>query len=109
MNPQEALEHLKTVVETATKEAQAQSVIPKYTSKLLVCFSWENDDVHGSLDCDQISTVFEEVYGAHVVRLVLEMKEYKPWDVMTLVLPIHPLLAKQSQLVILFYRYIRLI
>lgn len=107
MDPQEALEHLKTVVETATKEAQ--SVIPKYTSKLLVCFCWENDDVHGSIDCDQISKVFEEFYGAHVVRLVLEMKEYKPWDVMTLVLPIQPLLAKRSQLVILFYRYFRLI
>lgn len=105
MNHQEALEHLKSVVEKATKDAQ--SVSPRYTSKLLVCFCWKEDDVNASVDCDDISEVFKECYNAHVVRLVLEMKEYKPMDVLILARPILNM-VKDSQLVVLFYRYTRL-
>jgi hypothetical protein len=104
MTPAEALVHLKRVVEEAT--LAAISTTPKYTSTLLICFCWKEDDVSGSTDSEDISNIFAKVYGAQVVKLVLEMKEYKPMDVLRL---IHPLnrsgdLLKDSQLVVIHYR-----
>lgn len=105
MTPEQALIHLKSVVATAQRDAL--SIGKKYSSTLLVCFRWENDDVWGSKDCDDISNVFKEKYGAEVMTLVLEMKQYIPFDVMRLVLPILQKLNK-AQLVVLFYRYVAL-
>lgn len=102
MNPQQALQHLKDVVENVAKDAQ--SITSKYTSTLLVCFCWKEDDVHGSKDCDDITKVFEEIYGAEVMRVVLEMKKYEPFDVFRMV-PDILRSVKKSQLVVLFYRY----
>ena len=59
MTPEQALGHLKSVVETAQKDAL--SIGKKYSSTLLVCFCWKEDDVWGSDDCDDISNVLRKV------------------------------------------------
>jgi hypothetical protein len=101
MTPAQALVHLKRVVEEAV--IAANSTTPKYTSTLLICFIWKEDDVLGSADCEDVSNVFAKVYGARVVKLVLEMKEYKPMDVLRLIHPVMSLL-EESQLVVIYYR-----
>ena len=100
LHPNQALQHLKDIVETALAASKTRD--SKYSSKLLVCFQWETDDIHGGKDCDEISQVFKEVYGAEVVRIVMEMKDHTPMDVLRLV---HSAvgLMKESQLVVIFY------
>jgi hypothetical protein len=102
MTPAQALVHLKRVVEEAA--IAANSTTPKYTSTLLICFIWKEDDVLGSADCEDISNIFAKVYGARVVKLVLEMKEYKPMDVLRLIHPVSGDLLNESQLVVIYYR-----
>ena len=103
LTPEEALEHLKRVIDEAS--ASASSATRKYTSTLLVCFCWKEDDVQGSVDCDDITRVFENVYHADSLRIILEMKPYPAFDVMRLSMSILAKLKKtESQLVVLFYR-----
>lgn len=101
INVHEALEHLKKVVKDVAESAK--SFIPTYTSILLICFCWESDDVNGSMDCNEISQVFKDVYNAEVVGLTLEMKKYSPMDVLNLTRTAL-LRINESQLVVLFYR-----
>jgi hypothetical protein len=86
LTPEEALEHLKRVIDEAS--ASASSATRKYTSTLLVCFCWKEDDVLGNLDCDEITHVFENVYHADSLRVILDLKSYSPREVLFLTQPV---------------------
>lgn len=109
MKPQEALEHLKSVIKKALDSAALTTTI-KYTVILIVCICWKDDDVHGNLDCDEIAFVFNKVYGAVSIRVVLESKKHNGIDVLLLMHPVVNILKDAtSPLVVLFYRYVHLI
>lgn len=71
---------------------------------LLVTFCWDEDDVHGNLDCNDITKVFQDSYQAESIRIVLEMKAYSSFAVFGLLYQFEKKI-KTDQLVVIFYRF----
>jgi hypothetical protein len=102
MSRDQTREHLTKVVEESHAAVVELNSARKYKSMLFLCFQWEKDDDQIVEYASDMSKTFEDMFGATVVPLVLEMKNYRPIDVLYLLRDAMNQL-KDSQLIVLYY------